>query len=262
MRMASLIALTVAAGLLVSAPAGADALVGTLLGETWVQSHTPDGSGFDIGINGAGDIPGNEIGGQLRWVFEGVVIGRATVINFQVPALPAGQVVTDVELALYDTEGGNSDSVMQVGWTTGGTADLAGVTFNALGGGIDMGNSAFTFTDVQFDPDLGASGPTVSALPQQLPLYVDAVDGDGGLAEYVAANMGSAISIVLSPWGDANHIALIHGSDVTTEAGPGDPVGTLPDAAFFPALTVNTIPEPASLALLALGGLLAARRRR
>ena len=248
MRTLILVLALVALG--ITLPAQALSLEVVTSGETWVQSHTPDTGGFHNGVNGSGTISGNEIGGQLRWVDAGGVIGRATLINFDLPAL-GPNAVAGVRLHLWDTEGGSSNSLMQVGWKTNGPANLATVTFNSLGGSV-LGDPdyGFAFTHVLFDPDLTPSDPDVnSGTPQPLPVYEDHLtDLGAALIHHIRDNLGGTVTLVLSPIGDPNHLAVIHGSDSGT------------NSAFHPRLEL-IIPEPATCALLGLGALLIARRR-
>ncbi len=229
------VVLTVIASLVVTAATRAATLTGTLVEETWVQTTAP-GSNFVGGIDGDGFIFGNEIGMQTRWVDDnGTVIARGGLVQFTLPTIAANEVVTGIRLTLHSTEGANPLQDMLVGWTSvADNPDLNTVTFNDMATGTDTVNFEIDWKPlVNFSAELGNSG---TAAPLGPAVYSD-LTAANGLAQFIAGTMDTVntpnVTIVLAPTGDANNIALFHGSDPT-------PGGEEPDPQYFPKLEIFT----------------------
>ena len=184
-----------------------------LVGETWVESHHPTAN-FNNGLDGDGEIVGNEIGGQLRWISEGgKTIARGTLIQFELPILLPGETVSGVRLTGYSTESANAGQSIEVGLVTG-PIDLSMVTFADVATGTDNFNFEIDWhSSVLMSTELGNS-TTAGSLSTFA--YEDLTVADG-LASFIAnlidTEQNTTVTLVLGPSGDSNHLALFHGSD-------------------------------------------------
>jgi len=147
-------------------------------------------------------------------------------------------------------------SVQQNFGNVGNTPLTGDANKDGLVTGADLISVQQNFGDI-------ASGGT--ELPDRYPVYEDNTVTDG-LAQFIAAQIGSdrttSVNIILSPQGDEQFMALIHGSNSATWNAPPDELGILPNPQFEPAMQVLTqqtnsapIPEPAT-AILTVAGIL------
>jgi len=212
-----------------------------LMGETWVESHNPT-SNFEAGIQGDGSIAGNESGGQLRWIQEGsTVIARGTLIQFSLPKLQPDEIVTGIRLTGFSTEAANADQVIQVGWATQ-AIDLTAVTFNDVAIGTDSAAFEIDWDSAQFvfSEELGN---IETAAPLSPFVYEDLTASDGltaMLAGIMNNNTNPVVTVVLSPTGDPDYIAIIHGSDPSDPQGDSmlDPLNNPTDPQYHPQLEI------------------------
>ena len=277
-------------------PAVAD-LTAAITADTWVAAHTPTFN-FNGGIQGGAEIDGNDPGGWLRYVIEGSdFFARAAILEFELPVLPAGEVVTGVRLVLWDGERNEDPNASaQVGWLTGDVPLMRKITYMDLappgfGGGednfdaIDQARQALNFDPVKVQfavnansaEDLMAMNLLTSGTrkkPDPYVPYEDLTVADG-LAQYVAARMGpgttQTVRLILSPIGSSDVNAMIHGIDASTPTSDIrlDLAGTPSNPAFHPRLEILTttaqapqVPEPASAALVCVSASLALRADR
>ena len=233
-------------------------LLGPQAGDTNLNDSSTCGGGY--GCSSTGLIKGNEIGIQTRYA-DGGAFGRLGALNFYIPTL-TGPVVS-VDLNVYGTElktgdWGSGDHL--VSWLV--ADDTTTMTFNSLGcadnGGTYACSSAATDGSILAGHTEALGVSTLSD-----------GKGGGGLADFVAANQGKTVTILLATSADTPGW-MFHGTDACNQdncewnedAAISDPPGNPANPAYAPNLVINMIPEPASMAMLGLGGLMMLRRRR
>ena len=234
----------------------------SLFGETWIEAQNPQFSFFS-GAQGTGEINGNEVGGQLRYLINNPFefYARAAIFDFELPAVAPGN-VTGVRLSLFDTEMSETPNANAlVGWITGSTPIVPLLTYNDLaepgfsGQANDIGALDQATMQIKYDPDKVqfsdqlANLEILSGTPHvdPYPVYEDLNTSDG-LAKFVTDQINNnqpvKIQIVLSPTASSDMIALIHGSDSATASAASetnsDPIGNLADPAFYPKFEILT----------------------
>jgi hypothetical protein len=154
-------------------------------------------------------------------------------------------ITTDEALAAYDIGLTTSDS----GLSGSGAAGVA----SPFGGGFDALNNTAPYLarGAQFDflnPDDNIGDLSVFSFTLTL-------SGDAGGE---VRNIGSAVDAASGGWADLNFGfgAITYGGNPTVI--PGEPGS----ASAGPVITINSIPEPATLSLLGLGVITLIRRRR
>ena len=237
--------------------------MGWLLGPQAGDTNLDDSSkctGSGHGCNSTGSIKGNEIGIQTRYA-DGGAFGRLGVVSFDIPTLT--EAVSSVDFNIYGTElttgdWGSGDHL--VSWVV--ADDIATMTFNSLGCADNGGTYACS--------SASTDGSVLAAQTSKLGVSTISDDkGGGGLADFVAANQGKTVTILLATAADTGGW-MFHGTDACTEdncswnedAAISDPPGTPANPAYAPNLIIRMVPEPTSMALLGLGGLMMLRRRR
>jgi len=234
-------------------------------------THTPPGSFTASGRNGTNAVQGNEIGAISRVVTDLSGATNVPYLNFDIPTFDPN-LVTEVRLQMHTSDCCGAADVgehYKVGWSTGGALTAPEMSWEGLGGSFDTTLLTIDLTGAAWDPDLGDAVASIdkSATPFT---YVDAYSDDAGLAEHIVANMGGKVTLFLSTVGTDNSHMVIHSTDPCLEdncAGPSeawpadnDAPGTPADPQFAPTLVI--VPEPASMALIGIGGLMMLRRRR
>ena len=260
LRQIAIVVAAVGSMVAISSHARAD-LTATLFGETWVEAQNPEFSFFS-GTQASGMIPGNEVGGQLRYMADNPFefFARASIFEFELPAVDPGN-VTGVRLSFFDTESSETPNAnAQVGWITGSVPITPLLTYNDLAEDGFSGNTndvsaldqaamqiKYDPNKVEFSDQLANVGiPFGTEMPDPYPVYED-TDVADGLAGFVVSqvdpNQAVRVRIVLSPTGSSDMIALIHGSDSATAGSSGDfddPIGNLADPAFYPKFEILT----------------------
>ena len=169
------------------------------------------------------------------------MIARGTLIQFSLPKLQLDEIVTGIRLTGFSTEGANAEQVMQVGWTTQ-AIDLTAVTFNDVAIGTD--SAAF---EIDWDPAQFVFSEELGNIETAAPLspfvYEDLTANDGLtslLAGIMNSNTNPVVTIVLSPTGDPDYIAIIHGSDPSDPQGDSilDPLNNPTDPQYHPQLEI------------------------
>ena len=276
---------SLAAILPTAVPAFAD-LTAAITADTWIEAHRP-GRNFNGGTQGSALIDGNDPSGQIRWVVEDSNFhARATIFEFELPLLPAGETVTGIRLSLWDGEGDFDPNIdTQIGWLTGNVPLMRKITYLDIApAGFSGNENDFDAIDqstqrinydpakVQFASNANSTEDLMAlTLPGKKsnranphPPYEDLTAADG-LAQYIASRIDAAqtqkIHVILSPTDNTNAITLIHGIDASTPTSDlwRDVLGKPGNSDFYPKLEILTdhaaapVPEPAAMILLAAG---------
>ena len=232
-------------------------------------SHTPPNSFTASGRNSTNFVEGNEIGATANISSDGS-FGNVAYLNFDVPVFD-DSIVTEVKLALFVPDYANT--AYRVGWTTNGAKTAPELDCVTYGCSINTTDMTIELSGpAAFDPDIGGALMVAGA---NTPFsYSDPLGDDAGLAEHIVANMGGKVTLLITNFGattdgSASKAVQIYGTDPCLEdncSGPSeqwpgdrDPPGNPADPQYAPRLVI--IPEPASMALLGLGGLMMLRRR-
>ena len=227
-----------------------------------------------FGGNSTGRIKGNEQGAQSRFA-DGGNFGRIGVLNWDIPSLPMA--VQSIELILYSPELKRGDwgpGDHEIYWLPG--VDPTALTFNSVGGSINAAVDGYDYSGATTAAGailMSNAGPTVldevqGSGPANPEVFTD-TPGGVGLADFIESNQGGSITLLLSPIGGTQGWTW-HGTDdcnldncqFDVDPALSDPPGNPADLSFAPSLVINLVPEPASLSLLGLGGLMMLRRRR
>lgn len=209
-------------------------------GDTWIQKNQPDTT-FSTSVN-----PST----QLRDALPDIV--RASVYQFTLPLLPAGEVVTGVSFRLVTFDNG-------IFWNTdlgylGSNPNLANMTWNTAvsdgyitAGTVDGIHHGFGANATGTGDTWASGGPYNDNTPV---LYTDN-DASNGLAKYIKDTMSTIntvpITLVWNPSGnnDGLSLGLFYGVENGEAPGEFEP---------RPRLIITTVPEPTGLLLLTFGG--------
>lgn len=234
---------------------------GSLLSQAQAVISLPLNGGFDIskpGTNGA--VEGVVVGNFLRGVGEnGVTVQGGTTVEWEDGTTSAPDDVIDM-LGWTATNGAGGDTVNNgpggsLAWNTfAGWGDNSRVVSDVLGQ-IGAGQS-FTITVTVGGP---SDGPRSQGIAFDLLADGVALTPDS----QIGVTPGNADFETISRTYDAASLAGVVGQDVSIVVGVTDD-NTAGNRIIFDdvAITPMPIPEPSSLALLGLGGLCLARRRR
>jgi len=179
----------------------------------------------------------------------GVITANLVVDN---PALNPGESTT---VHLFVENAGGTAAIFAVAVQV--AADVPGVIASSV---------PVTFvapiSDVNLGGSTGVVGPNggVDDVAGSQPLFGPGLDLNYGLAGPVEA-LNFEVTAVGNP-GDVVNLTILNEFDVPGFAGINDLASQTGDEADYTGATITIVPEPATLALLALGGLVAARRRK
>ncbi|MEM9883470.1 MAG: hypothetical protein AAF800_11180 [Planctomycetota bacterium] len=198
--------------------------------------------------DGIGDFPTGPLSANELQI--GVVNTNETrnvILSFQLPALPTGEVIDDIELDIFQP--------FNFGQPLGYTVDLDYLGVEAVAFRTDSTSFAAAGTTVVDDIFAPVDGPAdADTTYDNFEGYFQNILTDVTSvlsADYVA---GEFAKFRLTFDGDANLIASGDDNDAFQINAPG--------AAQPPRLRVTTIPEPATAVLITLGGLAVAGRPR
>jgi len=213
------------------------------IGYTWTWSEVNAGTSTPVAVSNGQIDPGE--GARLSLTAT-ITPGIGSPATYQAPPAPGSGTIAGLGSVFFDLFGTNAN---------GGTWSVnRRATGWALGG----------IGDPQANGDLTAGSAGQFVLPGFIALSTNPVVGIWAMtwtpADYSArtASFQSAAAAA----GGANHSSILiqYGEDPNT----GDPlyVGRFVNGNFGGSGNIPIVPSPASLALLGLGGLAAARRRR
>ena len=225
-----------------------------------VTIDTAAGTGFDgalIEVNYSGVYDGGFDTGSFRNnVYQAATRHLMTVLKFDLSSLGlSGSELTDATLTLTNNSASGNSRTRTLAYFTGDDSSItAGIGYNAANPFIDDAYVGETDTDTDF-----AAGTMTTILTFGNP-------GSGAGFEGVATVVGA---------GDANLLAALQGAlnddDTITFVIYGGNTQYLPysddytgssGAAYFPTLTLTTVPEPSAAWLGCLGLIPLLRRRR
>ncbi len=191
-------------------------------------------------------------------------VWRNALIQFDLPLLPVGESVVKVELILTsasNTSGVGGTPDIEVLATTA-AIDLSTVTYNSanpsLHSGGAGGTSALVWSGVWSDFTADGLIPGADFSVSQTVNYTDDDDTQGllkfvqdNISEVSNTNLTVGLGFVIR---EGNDGTTSLGWDIASQEVSGSPILRITTAAA-------AVPEPASLGLLAIGGLLIAGRR-
>lgn len=185
--------------------------------------------------------------------------GQTLSLNCVAAAAP-GSCSWVIHMAIGTTDG-------LFGWNTDLSGSNGSLAASAVGEAIPLpaglGADPFTIGSLNGNPGsgaallLGASGANSAPVNGQFALVQFTLTKSYGANEVGLSSVSARVNPSFAfDWSDANggYPMVQWGSNLPMEATTGS-------QALLPVILINTTPEPGSLALLALGGLVAIRRR-